>query len=312
MPNYHTLIGDMVPPPPFLHRDVTLHGMFFDADLQALQGYMDASFNRVAGIRCEVQTAAVMLITLYAGDVRPMDARYQKRDGISEIDCGFWALVRCGRVVGPSRLYWTPLCLFVDSVFALVIGRELYGFPKMLGRIDPDEPSASADLSVEVRTDHFQRQDDRDILVPDLPLFSVVRDATLTIPVHTIDLEELKREASQYLQAQMNVAALEKTEAEAEAETFGFPYLDMPMLFLRQLRAISHTPAAAYSSVSAASMEPQAMPSIERVYDNDLKLTLHPSQNLLLGRLIGLQSGQKARLPFRARLDFTAGEGEDL
>ena len=36
MPDYRTLIGDMVPPPPFLHRNVTLNAMFFDADPQTL------------------------------------------------------------------------------------------------------------------------------------------------------------------------------------------------------------------------------------------------------------------------------------
>lgn len=308
MPDYRTLIGDMVPPPPFLHRGVTLQGMFFDADLQALQGYMDVTFNRIAGIRCEILTGTVMLATLFAGDVRPANTRYDRRDGIREIDCGFWALVRCGRDGSPSQLFWTPLCLFVDSVFALVIGRELYGFPKMLGSFSPALPRPSADLSVEVRTDHFLADGERETLTRDAPLFAVTREPSLTIPVREVDLRDLKREAAEVLQSQMRTAAFDG----AEAEELGFPYLGMPMLFLRQLRALRGSSAAAYSHAATATMVPTANPSIERVEDDSLRLELYPSQNLPLDKLIGLNSGAGARLPFRARLDFTTGEGEDI
>jgi hypothetical protein len=59
-------------------------------------------------------------------------------------------------------------------------------------------------------------------------------------------------------------------------------------------------------------MVPDTMPSIERIDDDSLELVLSPSCNLPLDKLIGLKSGQKASLPFRARLDFTAGEGEEI
>jgi hypothetical protein len=308
MPDYRTLIGDMVPPPPFQHRGVTLHGMFFDADLQALQGYMGATFNQVPGIRCEVLSGTTMLVTLYAQDVRPLDDRYDQRDGISEIDCGFWTLVRCGRIGGPSRIYWAPLCLFVDSVFALVIGRELYGFPKMLGRITPAAPSAAADLSVALRTDHFQRVGARDKLVRDAPLFAIVRDTSVTASVNEIELDELLVDAFQTIQSQAGLDVFGGTDSDAP----GIPYLGMPMLFLRQLRAIRNTPASAYVAAATATMEPTAPPFIERIADDSLKLVISPSQSLPLEKFIGVDSGAKARLPFRARLDFTAGEGRDI
>jgi hypothetical protein len=86
----------------------------------------------------------------------------------------------------------------------------------------------------------------------------------------------------------------------------------MPMLFLRQLRAIRNTPASAYVAAATATMEPTAPPFIERIEDDSLKLLISPSQSLPLEKLIGVDSGAKARLPFRARLDFTAGEGRDI
>lgn len=308
MPDYRTLIGDMVPPPPFLHQNVTLNAMFFDADPQTLAGYLSTTFNRLAGVSCEILSNAVMLVTLYADEVRPTDARYDRRDGISEIDCGFWALVRCSRNGGSSGLFWTPLCLFVDSVFALVIGRELYGFPKMLGAIQPTEPATSADLSVEVRTDHFQSVGERHRMIRNTPLFAVVREDSLTIPVENVDLVELKRQAYQQIFSETKTSPPIK----ALAEPPGFPYLDMPMLFLRQLRAIRNTPASAYSAVTTANMTPTAPPRIELVKDDTLRLLLSPSRNLPLSKLIGIKSGAKARLPFRAHFDFVAGEGEDI
>lgn len=308
MNDFRTLIGDMVPPPPFLHRNAIMDGMFFDADMQVLQGYLDNSFNRIPGIRCEVQKAAVMLVTLYVEDVRPTAARYSARKGISEVDCGFWALVQCGRTGEQARLYWTPLCLFVDSVFALVIGRELYGFPKMLGSMNPTVATQGPDLRVEVRTDHFLRRGQSDVMVKNAPLFSVVRDPGLAHASHAVAADDLKLEVSDFLGSIDGVG----TWNMAGSMLPDLPYLGMPMLFLRQLRSVDGRPEAAFSAVTAATMAPQGPMSVERVDDDDLRLVLHPSRNMPLRQLIGVTSGQPARLPFRVRLDFIAGPGEEI
>jgi hypothetical protein len=59
-------------------------------------------------------------------------------------------------------------------------------------------------------------------------------------------------------------------------------------------------------------MAPAGQPRFELVKDDSLQLLISPSRSIPLEKLIGVPSGAKGRLPFRAHLDFVAGEGEDI
>jgi hypothetical protein len=308
MIDYQTLIGDLVPPPPFLHEDVVLQGMFFEADLQSLTGYVETTIGAIPGVEVEVVSSTLMFATMYASSVRPIDERYENRDGISEVDCGFWLLVRSGRTGGAQALYWTPLCLFVDSVYAVVIGRELYGFPKMLGRIEPSRPSPTSDLSVIVCTDHFVTSAGRSRLARNARLFGVRKvDTSSAATLERVSMKSLNAEVSQNITLANGINAQSFEESSMSP---GIPYVHMPMLFLKQFRAIKGTPAADYAAVTTAKMVPTGMPKIERLANIDFELFLEDSDTFYLAGIFGLTTGAPARMPFRVEFSFTAGEGD--
>jgi hypothetical protein len=89
------------------------------------------------------------------------------------------------------------------------------------------------------------------------------------------------------------------------------PYAGMPMLFLRQLRAIEGGTHAAYQGIAAARVTPDAVRSLAWLHGSHT-LMVHPSASTPLEADLGLATGHQASFAFRIEQDFTAGPGKML
>jgi hypothetical protein len=76
----------------------------------------------------------VFVVCVHIDSVSSDHPQYRNSGYTPEIDVGLWALVIRTK---PLSLIprWLPLLLFVDSAPAAFIGREVYGFPKQVGRL---------------------------------------------------------------------------------------------------------------------------------------------------------------------------------
>lgn len=115
--------------------DVVMHNFCVDADQGRIQAWLDRTFAAPSGgaVRYEAIGGKVFLGVAEIGKLYTLVG--EDKGYTSEIDVTVWILARrVGEGLGGIR--WIPAYLFVDSGPALVSGREVWGFPKQLGRFD--------------------------------------------------------------------------------------------------------------------------------------------------------------------------------
>lgn len=136
-------------PQPYALEDVTMYCFVLEeADPEALQSYVDRCLNQP---RAEKNTDGPPEYTPYyrvfANNIlaflSPIGKTYSlapdlNAGWVSEVDGGFWIMVaryeNSEPPYGlPKDLMLFPVGLFVDNVFGLVGGREIFGYPKSLG-----------------------------------------------------------------------------------------------------------------------------------------------------------------------------------
>lgn len=116
-------------------ENVVMHSFCVPADKARLQAWLDRTFAGPSGgaVRYEVMGDKVFLGVAEIGKLYTLENDGSHKGYTSEIDITIWILAR--RLDdGLMALRWIPAYLFVDSGPALVSGREVWGFPKQLGR----------------------------------------------------------------------------------------------------------------------------------------------------------------------------------
>ena len=130
-----------------LLHDVVVHNFCVPADKAKIQAWLDRTFAEPSGgaVRYTALGAQVFLGIAEIGHLTNVDGPSAGHGWTSEIDITIWLLAHSEQDDGPG-VRWIPAYLFVDSGPALVSGREIWGFPKQLGRFyfDPLTPDCGA------------------------------------------------------------------------------------------------------------------------------------------------------------------------
>ncbi len=149
-PNYIYRGGGMMDHPPFEQQDTRFYGFFAKGDAGKMQATVDREINAVAGDACYFKVISDHVMLTFADIQRsystyPVD--YEKGYG-NEIDVCFWIPV--GKVVTENgrqcvhEIFWYCDFIWVNSPIAMVVGRNIYGYPKTMGQFkfpDEDEPN---------------------------------------------------------------------------------------------------------------------------------------------------------------------------
>lgn len=144
--------GGMMMHPPFKQKDSLLFGFFLKGDADKLQALCDRYLNAVAGEQYlfEPLSQYVMLtLTRINKDYSLHPADRAKGWG-KEIDASFWVPV--GRYIIRNnqkvldKIHWFSPYIWVDHPMTILNGRDIFGYPKYLGRFEMPESPASADL----------------------------------------------------------------------------------------------------------------------------------------------------------------------
>jgi hypothetical protein len=125
--------------PPFLFKDVTMSVFPLRANLPRLQSFCDAYLNRATDLFVfEPFVPYVYLIVL---DYGKMATEVANMGWVSQIEVAFsvplkWMTVRDGK---PHFHDWAVNCpfIFVDNELSMTTGREVFGWPKLLTRLEP-------------------------------------------------------------------------------------------------------------------------------------------------------------------------------
>lgn len=115
--------------------DVVLHNFCVPASKAKQQAWLDRTFAAPSGgtISYEALSDKIFLGIAELGKVQALGRGLEDKGYTSEIDVTFWILAR-RQHDGIAKIRWIPAYLFVNSGPVLVTGREVWGFPKQLGR----------------------------------------------------------------------------------------------------------------------------------------------------------------------------------
>jgi hypothetical protein len=135
----------------------TLHSFCVPADRAKTQALLDKTFAAPSGgaVRYEMIGDKAFISVAEIAKLYAADAVEAGHGFTSEIDVTVWVIAQ--RTDGGAlAVRWLPLYLFVDNGPAMASGREVWGFPKQLGRFTFDPPAPGGPGAARrFRTDGF-------------------------------------------------------------------------------------------------------------------------------------------------------------
>ncbi len=132
LPHYVERPHELALRPPYLLRDTQLYSFVLRADRGVLQRRIDDELPHLRGDAI-VAAPVVVLAAAFAARASSLDPLHVDRGITTEIDVGFWVPVVMRRRT-PGLCWYLPF-VFVDAPAAMVAGREIYGFPKIIAEV---------------------------------------------------------------------------------------------------------------------------------------------------------------------------------
>ena len=222
---------------PYIGFDATLQGFMFKSKRNLLQHVCDEMINAPThgAVKFRAISSHVFLTALYQPRVQSDDPVDRTTGYVEEIDLAFWILVFGGRTDAMTSwsLRWLPVWLFVDTGSAIAAGREVFGYPKHQASFSRSISAPPRDAAVTVKTLSFVGSGP-DEKAQDWPLFSL----------EPIGLTRTSKSSGPTLFSQVTGAVREILEGHTETlgrasgilEKMSLPFVNMPMVFLKQFR----------------------------------------------------------------------------
>jgi len=256
-PGYIERGGELVLRGPFAQNGTRLYAFLLPADTGKLAALCDRYLN-IGQTRYRPLGPFVALVGADIAQIRSLHPLDEKKGFMPEKDVAFWVPVVAGTdVLGvfvPSHVAWFLPYIFVDNPAAMATGREIYGFPKLAGRIEFAEPEgrgtvlavdalaierySPASLAKEQRILEVRRKadDDRGALAK---LWDVLENATDGL-------------ASGFASAAKALVADAEVEAVGNALREVSSTRPVRMAFLKQIRDVGDPSRACYQAIVEA------------------------------------------------------------
>ncbi len=306
LPAYVTR-NDQTLPQPFLLRNIRLYGLVLPADVDSIQrNVCDRYFNIPSGgtERFRPASSSVILAFSHIEAIRSTGQPYADYGYFPEQEIGFWVpLVDEKR----QRLCWTLPYLFVDNPVAVAAGREIYGFPKQMGRMNlPASPAPADPFTL-------------DALV--LPSYSPDSGGAMSRVVTARPVAGLAPPPGEWASlGEMMlgvIRTLESQDSIFEQARLAFDSAgDMlsgrvPLVFLKQFRDAANGNLACYQSIVETAMESPQFHSAAWLAPHDVDISSYPS--LPIHADLGLPPGTlRSTLSFTISADYTIVGGVEL
>lgn len=294
---YVTRDGDLPLLQPVVMGDVSVHGYVFKASRDRLDATLEATFAPL-GITCKSILPVVVAMSAQVGEIR--SAVRPEAGYMTEAELGFWVPVRMKWDGGSAVGFYLPY-LFVDNVAALLAGRDIYGFNKILGRFAYAQAGEVDPTVVEAQVLHTLAKDTK---LDWRPVAELTKKAPAHRLLHWEDFDNLISGLAAHLVGDHPEAAL--------LEAAGISIPSCPVFFLKQLRAAGDgTKADLQQAISAhVRIEPGTL-SAGRLADVDdaVTLTLTKHATLDIAGTLGLAPVSSPTLGFWASFTATVQSG---
>lgn len=324
-PDYIVRGGDLTMGAPLALQDATMYSFLVHADHGALTAMCDQQLNAVTAASGIVYKPLLPMAAIVCTGIAksyslvPAD---REKGWMAERDFGVWIPVVAGVMKDgtwrpapepPRRIAWYLPYVFVDNVAAMLIGREVYGFPKQTAALAmPSSPSQPGAFTIDaLAIEKFSPESEGAIVrlmtvtsakeVPAPPgMWAHAREALDAIAG---DLRRLFFDGVKGLPIPIWDLVKELFE---ELIT-----RDVPMVFLKQIRDASDPTKACYQAVI------EAPAHLEHWYAGGLthphEVAILPCDSHPIVRECGLSGSQlRAELGFWCRMSFAMEPGRAI
>jgi uncharacterized protein with NAD-binding domain and iron-sulfur cluster len=305
-PTYIVRGGELVYQQPLSLDGTTVQGFVLDADPLKLAAYVDRTLNAAAGGKVRYEPILGRVLLVYSSSARAAPATLPDRDlgWLPEIDVLFWIPCLAWDGLIPRVVFTIPYS-FVDTPNAMAMGREIYGFPKTIGRFSFDGALPRPDPLVVsgVAIEHFAPTSKAEW-----------QELFRAQPVGPAVGPPLSFTSGAELFAMIGERLLEGLAPELLVRG-GTSLLDLfatptiPLAFLKQLRDAEVPARACYQAVIEAPATTTRFRSAGVVLE-PYEVVLRDLDSVPIARELGLQVGANvSRFSFWADFDFQMGKG---
>jgi uncharacterized protein with NAD-binding domain and iron-sulfur cluster len=318
---YVEIDGNNTPRQPYTAHDVTMYCFALHADSDRLQAICDQQLNLGGPVRYRPLGPFVFFVAAIMGQISPASPQAW----IEEKDFGFWVPVVAGNEVGGQFRTLRPAFfipyLWVDEYLAAQAGREVFGYPKAVGRlVNPGSPEHPSEFSIDA------------LVAPELGppgapatrwqwrrLVTVARRGggawgSLAGEIRSIGelggavVAAIARELGDDAVPAPSLALLRALGRDALA-------LEVPMVFLKQFRDVADGSMSCYQAIIESPNRMTQDPIRAGILRGDWELAIEQFATVRVIDRLGLRARQSdGRLPaaynFWVRFSFTAEPGQ--
>lgn len=316
---YIEVDGNNTPMQPYTARNVTMYSFALEADVDRLQAICDQQLNLGGPVVYRALGPLAFFVAAIMGPISPLSPQAWT----DEKDFGFWIPVVAGRLGAAGEFhaerpaFFIPY-LWVDEYLAAQTGREVYGYPKAVGRLGhPRSPGDAAEFSIDA------------LVVPELgppgaPASrwqwrrlvtasrrgggrwdSLARELSSIAELGRAVVAAIAREIGGHALPGPSLALLAELGRDALA-------LEVPMVFLKQFRDVADGTAACYQAIVESPNRTTSDPIEAGVLPGDWELAIEQFATVRLIDRLGLRvkgGAVPAALHFWVKFGFTAEPG---
>jgi hypothetical protein len=301
--------GEAVYRQPFSASGVRMYAFVLEADATRLDQWYERSFAEPSGGAVRLRAASSHVVLAFAEITRmaPSEEPDSMLGGTREVEAAIWAPA----YDDTDELLWTMPYVFVEQMSPIAGGREIYGFPKQLGRITGD---FSADAPTSLSVDALAvRTFGPKAMARDERVITVSRSVGGAVPEAWTDIAEGHRQLLRQARATEPVRS-DGGGSALEANLAGLLVGDIvrckvPLAFLKQFRSCSAPELACYQAIVRVDLGLAKPRGAGRLPD-DYTVTLEVLDSEPLVADLGLRHRQANTLAFWVDFDFTVPRGE--
>ncbi|WP_409523088.1 acetoacetate decarboxylase family protein [Nitrincola sp. MINF-07-Sa-05] len=297
---YARFPGQVIAAPPCRMLNANMYGFFIKGNIVNIQQYIDETLNVVplGKDRFQALMSYCMLTFTDIENIKPVTEPYASQGWFQETDIIIWIPVARMQGLKIKKIYWYPAFICVNNIYALVNGREIWGFNKYL--CDYQMPSIGADpdlfsMTVDAFT-HFSP----DTKMAPVELFRVEKVAAGE-EKSLADLSELLKEGFDLMRAEVDCFKLDLEDLAKLVADFFHPQVDQ--LLLKQFPD-GEGQNAVYQKLVHSPSVVQKLHDI-KLYGHAFEFTLNQVDMFPLQEMFGIQVGtQSSVLNFNVLFDF--------
>ncbi len=293
---------------PFKHDDSHIFAFFVEGELALIQQTIDRTLNVAAAGQYRYRAVSSLVMVQFARlkQVYSLASGFEQRGKIRETDVITWVMLaeldKDDKVTGS---FWHPVHIWVDEHQAVTTGREIYGYPKQLAKMQmPDGPDLPLEFALEVNSHQHYGTDN---YPQPCTLFSVA--AKTDTLAQDCAIVEFAAKMSKLLLTKCKNADF--TAAQRKALVAGLLDGDINQVFLKQFPDASGKKAV-YQAVVTTHSSNDKVHAFRQFSQNQFELILNDHDALPLTQTLGLKLGaQPVLMALYLHTDFTTHIGHE-